>query len=163
MDQTKADKKGTSIPKDLEAQVRTLFTVFDKNGDDNISTKELGKAMRFLGMCPTEKQVKAAMKALDTDRNGRVSFKEFLEFMKKAIEEDPECLNQEPSLKSAFKVFDRDGNGFIDAKELRFAMKQLGETLSDKELEEMMKEADVDGDGKINYEEFVRVWTESNQ
>ena len=31
-------------------------------------------------------------------------------------------------------------------------MKKLGESLSDKELEDMMKQADIDGDGKINYE-----------
>ena len=34
-------------------------------------------------------------------------------------------------------------------------MKKLGECLSDKELEDMMKQADIDGDGRINYEGTV--------
>jgi calmodulin len=55
----------------------------------------------------------------------------------------------------AFKVFDKDGNGFISAAELRHIMTNLGEKLTDEEVDEMIREADVDGDGQINYEEFV--------
>ena len=50
------------------------------------------------------------------------------------------------------QVFDSNGDGVIDAGELRQAMKNLGEPLSDKELTDMMKEADLDKDGKICYE-----------
>jgi len=56
-----------------------------------------------------------------------------------------------------FKVFDRDGNGFISAAELRHVMTNLGEKLTDEEVDEMIREADVDGDGQINYEEFVKM------
>ena len=51
----------------------------------------------------------------------------------------------EDELKQAFKTFDKDGNGFITADELRHAMTNLGEKLTDDEVEQMMKEADVDG------------------
>jgi len=54
-------------------------------------------------------------------------------------------------------VFDKDGNGYISAAELRHVMTNLGEKLSDVEVDEMIREADVDGDGQINYEEFVKV------
>lgn len=57
------------------------------------------------------------------------------------------------------QVFDRDGNGFITAAELRHVMTTLGEKLSDEEVDEMIREADVDGDGQINYEEFVALMT----
>ena len=53
----------------------------------------------------------------------------------------------------ANEVFDRDGNGFISAAELRHVMTNLGEKLTDEEVDEMIREADVDGDGQINYEE----------
>ncbi len=55
------------------------------------------------------------------------------------------------------QVFDRDGNGFISAAELRHVMTNLGEKLTDDEVDEMIREADVDGDGQINYEEFVKM------
>ena len=60
----------------------------------------------------------------------------------------------ESELIEAFKVFDRDGNGFISAAELRHVMTNLGEKLSDEEVDEMIREADIDGDGQINYEGF---------
>ena len=51
----------------------------------------------------------------------------------------------------------QDGNGFISAAELRHVMTNLGEKLTDEEVDEMIREADVDGDGQINYEEFVKM------
>ena len=56
-----------------------------------------------------------------------------------------------PSL-GPFLVFDKDGNGFISAAELRHVMTNLGEKLTDEEVDEMIREADIDGDGQINYE-----------
>jgi calmodulin len=55
-------------------------------------------------------------------------------------------------------VFDKDGNGFISAIELRHVMTNLGEKLTDEEVDEMIREADVDGDGQINYEELYVAW-----
>merc|ERR1711904_312142 len=57
----------------------------------------------------------------------------------------------------AFKVFDEDGSGVISAAELRHVMTNLGEKLTDEEVDEMIREADVGGDGQINYEEFVKM------
>lgn len=65
--------------------------------------------------------------------------------------------DSEEEILEAFKVFDKDGNGFISAAELRHVMTNLGEKLTDEEVDEMIREADVDGDGQINYEEFVKV------
>lgn len=49
-------------------------------------------------------------------------------------------------------MFDSDGNGFVGIQELRTVMLNLGEKLSTEELEEMIREVNLDGDGKINYE-----------
>jgi len=51
-----------------------------------------------------------------------------------------------------FRVFDRDGNGVIDEKELRITMKNLGENLTKNDVKAMIKAADKNGDGKIDYE-----------
>jgi len=58
-----------------------------------------------------------------------------------------------------FSVFDKDGNGYISAAELRHVMTNLGEKLTDEEVDEMIREADIDGDGQVNYEEFVAMMT----
>ena len=51
----------------------------------------------------------------------------------------------------AFKMFDTDGDGFIDASELRHLLTNLGEKLSEVEVDEMIREVDMDGDGKVDY------------
>lgn len=60
-------------------------------------------------------------------------------------------------MREAFKVFDMDGNGTIDEKELRVTMKKLGEKLSDEDIRAMIRAADKNGDGKIDYEEFIKM------
>ena len=52
-------------------------------------------------------------------------------------------------------MFDADGNGYINAVELRQVMMNLGENLTEEEVEMMIKEADINGDGLVNYEEFI--------
>ena len=61
-------------------------------------------------------------------------------------------IDDEDELRQAFKAFDRDGNGLITSAELRHVMTNLGEKLTDEECDEMIKEADLDGDGMVNYE-----------
>jgi hypothetical protein len=49
------------------------------------------------------------------------------------------------------KVFDCDKDGFISPLELQIVMKNLGEELTEREIREMIREADQDGDGKVNF------------
>lgn len=90
---------------------------------------------------------------VDVDGNGSIDFPEFLSLMARKMKD----TDTEEELVDAFRVFDWDGNGLISAAELRHVMTNLGEKLTDEEVDEMIKEADLDGDGHINYEEFVRM------
>nr|SVE76887.1 EOG090X02HV [Daphnia lumholtzi]SVE78113.1 EOG090X02HV [Daphnia lumholtzi] len=60
-------------------------------------------------------------------------------------------------LVAAFRVFDRDKNGFITKDELRLAMELIDESMTEEGLNELIKMADVDKDGRINYEEFAKM------
>merc|ERR1711948_114238 len=126
------------------AEFKEAFSLFDKDGDGTITTKELGTVMRSLGQNPTEAELQDMINEVDADGNGTIDFPEF-------------CTLMARKLKEAFRVFDKDGNGFISAAELRHIMTNLGEKLTDEEVDEMLREADIDGDGQINYEEFVKV------
>jgi len=84
---------------------------------------------------------------VDADGNGTIDFPEFLSLMARKMKD----TDTEEELIEAFKVFGRDGNGFISAAELRHVMTNLGEKLTDEEVNGMIREADVDGDGQINY------------
>lgn len=56
----------------------------------------------------------------------------------------------EEEIMEAFKVFDKDGNGMISSAEIRHIMSNLGEKLTDEEMDDMIREADIDGDGNVN-------------
>lgn len=58
---------------------------------------------------------------------------------------------QAQDIRDAFRALDRNADGYISADELKYVMSNLGEKLSDGELAQMIAEADVDGDGRIDY------------
>lgn len=124
--------------------------VIDKDGDGSISSAEFGIVLRSLGDTGiSEHELAEIMRQIDSDGSGEVDFDEFLALMaNNAPDEEAEIL-------AAFQVFDADGSGSISASELRHVMANLGEKLSDEELEEMIREADTDGDGEISIEEFA--------
>ncbi|KAF2605961.1 hypothetical protein F2Q68_00044981 [Brassica cretica] len=134
-----------------EAELQDMINEVDADGC--ITTKELGTVMRSLGQNPTEAELQDMINEVDADGNGTIDFPEFLNLMARKMKD----TDSEEELKEAFRVFDKDQNGFISAAELRHVMTNLGEKLTDEEVDEMIKEADVDGDGQINYEEFVKV------
>ncbi|KAG0313599.1 Calmodulin [Dissophora globulifera] len=144
---------GDQLSEDQMSEFKEAFTLFDKDGDGIISAKELGTVMRSLGQNPTDAELRDMINEVDADGNGTIDFPEFLTLMaRKIAEPDPE-----EEIRDAFKVFDKDGNGYISAAELRHVLTSLGERYAPEEINEMIREADVDSDGQINYEEFVKM------
>lgn len=109
--------------------------------------------MRSLGKNPTEAELQDMMNEVDTNGNGTIDFPEFLNLMAQKMR-DTDSVEE---LTEAFLVFDKDQNGFISAAELRHVMSNLGEKLTGGVVDEMIREADADGDGQIDYQEFVKV------
>ena len=102
--------------------------------------------------CPPCPQLPQDMiNEVDADGNGTVDFPEFLTLMSRRMKD----TDSEEDIVEAFRVFDRDGKGVISPADLKHVMSNLGEKLTDEEVAEMIREADVSGDGNINYEEFV--------
>ncbi|KAL3874262.1 hypothetical protein ACJMK2_037302 [Sinanodonta woodiana] len=134
------------------SEFKEAFNLFEKDNDGTITTDELGAVMRSLGQNPTEDELGDMILEVDTNGNSTIDFPEFVTLMAKRRKNTTDA---EEELREAFRVFDRDRNGFISAAELRHAMENLGEKLTDEDVKGMVREADADGDGQINYEEFV--------
>ncbi|KAL9099572.1 MAG: hypothetical protein Q9163_004952, partial [Psora crenata] len=134
------------LPPDQLEDLRATFALFDDNGDGEITVAELGNVMRSLGLRPSETELQDLMNEIDVDRSGTISFEEFSTIMAQKVAE----TDSDAELKAAFDVFDKDGNGSISAEELSSLMKSIGEDLTDEDIEEMVKEADKDGDGNID-------------
>ncbi|KAI4540854.1 hypothetical protein MG293_009895 [Ovis ammon polii] len=142
------DVQADQLTEEQIAEFKEAFSLFDKDGDGTITTKELGTVMRSLGQNPTEAELQDMINEVDADGNGTIDFPEFLTMMARKMKD----TDSEEEIREAFRVFDKDGNGYISAAELRHVMTNLGEKLTDEEVDEMIREADIDGDGQVNYE-----------
>ncbi|XP_044728364.1 calmodulin-like isoform X2 [Chrysoperla carnea] len=146
------------LTEDQVAEFKEAFMLFDKDEDGTITMAELGVVMRSLGQRPTETELRDMVNEVDQDGNGTIEFNEFLQMMSKKMK----GADGEDELREAFRVFDKNNDGLISSNELRHVMTNLGEKLSEEEVDDMIREADLDGDGMVNYEEFVTILTAKN-
>ncbi|XP_023326676.1 calmodulin-A [Eurytemora carolleeae] len=140
-----------SLSEEKLAEYKDIFSFFDRDGGGTITTVELGQVMRTFGWSPTEGELQELINEIDQDGNGCISFNEFVWLMTREIHD----AELEEEIREAFRVFDKDGHGFIPSMDLADVLQKLGEKLSTEETDELINEADNDGDGNINYEEFV--------
>ncbi|XP_004302046.1 PREDICTED: calmodulin-like protein 11 [Fragaria vesca subsp. vesca] len=142
---------GEVLSEEQIAEFQEAFCLFDKDGDGCITIEELATAIKSVDQNPTAEELQSMINEVDIDGNGTIEFGEFLNVMVRKMKEN----DADEELKEAFKVFDKDQDGYISPNELRNVMINLGERLTDEEAEQMIREADLDGDGLVNYEEFV--------
>lgn len=114
--------------------------------------------MRALGFEPSKEEIRKLISQIDKDGSGNVEFSEFLAMMTTKMGERD---SREEMLK-AFRLFDDDESGKISFKNLKRVAMELGEIISDEELQEMIDEADRDGDGEVSQEEFIRIMEKTN-
>lgn len=145
----------TDLTEETIKEFREAFALFDKDGDGSISVHELGVVMRNMDQNPTEAELKQMIQEVDADGNGLIDFAEFVTLLARKMNN----TDKDAEIREAFNVFDRDGSGKISCHELHHIMKSLGEDLTHEEIQQMMKEADKNGDGEIDYEEFVQLLT----
>lgn len=135
-----------------EEKLRDAFELFDEDKDGELTAEEIQKIMNLHGIFPTEEELTEMIEKVDRNSNGTIDYEEFLQMMlgiSKVNEEE-----EEDDIKQAFKIFDKDGDGLITAEEIRLTMTGLGEELSESELTAMLTEADLNGDGFIDFSEF---------
>eukprot|EP01099_Mayorella_cantabrigiensis_P002306 TRINITY_DN2016_c0_g1_i1.p1 TRINITY_DN2016_c0_g1~~TRINITY_DN2016_c0_g1_i1.p1 ORF type:complete len:149 (-),score=44.36 TRINITY_DN2016_c0_g1_i1:269-715(-) len=139
--------------KQTRESYRQAFALFDKDGSGSISLSEIGTVLSSLGHTPTQEELKDLLGDLDSDGNGEISFEEFLEMMSRKAP----AGSEEEELRTAFQAFDQNGDGYISELELRDLLLTLGENVTDAEVKRILKQADQDGDGRINFAEFCKM------
>eukprot|EP00483_Globobulimina_turgida_P009798 UN09817 len=137
------------------------FRLFDKDDDGQISVYELKKVFDGLNYHFTETQLVNMLKSIDDNGDGKVDIDEFVCVMKGSVySETSNTRAYVDELREAFEVFDKDGDGQITPQELAAIMKALGESLNEQDILTMIQEADADGDGNIDFEEFKKLMEE---
>jgi calmodulin len=133
------------------AEFRDAFGIFDKDGDGQITAAELGIVLQSLGQNPSEAELQEMVNEIDLDGNGTIEFDEFLYMMSRQMREG----DTEPEIVEAFRVFDKDGDGKLTTVEMMHILKNLGEPLTQEEMNDMITQADTNKDGMIDYAAFV--------
>ncbi|XP_040525764.1 centrin-1 isoform X5 [Gallus gallus] len=111
--------------------------------------------MRALGCEVRKAEMKRIISEVDQNGSGKINFESFLRVMTQKMAEP---FSKEEILKG-FKLFDYDGTGKISFEKLKLVAGEVEEDITDEELQEMIDEADVDGDGEVDPEEFLRILT----
>ncbi len=136
-------------------EIKEAFDIFDVDQSGAISVSELLNAMRSLGFDTKNPAIFKMISDMDEDGNGEIEFDEFLDMMTARISD----TNTKEDLERVFKLFDEDRNGEITVENLRRVAKELGEDIPDDELNEIIMRADLDGDGKLSFDDFFAVIT----
>uniref|UniRef100_A0A8C5GF82 Caltractin-like n=1 Tax=Gouania willdenowi TaxID=441366 RepID=A0A8C5GF82_GOUWI len=157
--QRKKASSKVDLTEEQKQEIKEAFDLFDTDGTGSIDVKELKVAMRALGFEPKKEEIKKMVADfVDKENSGTINFEDFLTLMTQKMNEK----DSKEEIMKAFRLFDDDGTGKISFKNLKRVAKELGENLTDEELEEMIEEADRDGDGEVNEQEFLRIMKKTN-
>jgi Ca2+-binding EF-hand superfamily protein len=131
-----------------------VFSLYDAEEDGTICTAELVKVMKCLGCDFTQEELAKLTNEVDPRQFGVLNFQQFLVMMSRNLENGP---TTDERRREVFMYFDVDEKGFITASDLRQAMINLGENLTEKDIKQMIKEAAIEKDGQVSYDEFVKI------
>jgi centrin-1 len=133
-------------------ELQEAFNLFDTDGSGTIDASELKAAMESLGYKQKNKMV---YQMIENMKQKSIDFDQFLDMMTARISDGD---NRDDILK-VFRLFDDDDSGAITLNDLLRVARELGETMTQAELKEMIDRADLDGDGVISPEEFINIMT----
>ncbi|KAG5486865.1 hypothetical protein LSCM4_06331 [Leishmania orientalis] len=166
-----ASSANAEVSKEQLEEIREAFDLFDTDGSGTMDVRELRIAMRALGFEPRKEELQQLINSViegggNGTTSGRppsggnanagsdvISFSQFVQIMSHKMSQRD---SREEMLK-AFVLFDTEGTGKISFQNLKRVAMELGENMADAELQEMIDEADRDGDGEVSEEEFLRL------
>ncbi|SAL95802.1 hypothetical protein [Absidia glauca] len=135
-------------------QLRACYDAYTHGHGMNAAT--LAEIYRKAKVQVTQEELDRQIATASSKGNGKLDFDDFLAVMTRQYETNPE-----EGASKVFAMLDTDKDGLITSQDLERAIVEFGETVTPDELKEMVLSADVDGDGMINYEEFLKIMTPS--
>jgi len=146
-------RKGGGLSDEQVDELREAFNLFDADGSGSIDMKEISKAMKVMGIKISKEELTKMISDVDSSGDGDIDFSEFLQMMTGKMGEK----DSREDVVKVFKLFDDDNTGKITLRNLRRVSQELGETIDDDELMDMLMQADRDGDGELDVDEFYRI------
>ncbi|UJR37710.1 hypothetical protein I4U23_030405 [Adineta vaga] len=144
---------GTSLS--VDDRLKQIYEVLSKrNRNRALSLKDVGIAVRAAGYSPTNSELK---KLLDTKLGTTYAYQLF---DLKTIQDLCVGLKKrsEKDVHQSLRCFDYERNGFISARELKYFLSTRGEKLSEEEIDEMLRDMDIDEQGMLSIEQALSVF-----
>ncbi|RIA87742.1 EF-hand protein [Glomus cerebriforme] len=126
------------------------FKLFDKEGNNTIPNSALGDLLRALNQNPSNAEVAE----LAEGAGPKISFDKFLEILLRPNGFAPAGTYEE--IFEGFQVFDKDRTGYISVGEIKYVLTSLGEKLTEAEVDDLIKIVEIDKNGNIKYEDFIK-------
>ncbi|ELU00393.1 hypothetical protein CAPTEDRAFT_170356 [Capitella teleta] len=136
-----------------EKAAMDAFKAFDKKGEGHVKVGDIEFAMKKMGHTFKSEFLEKLEDVIDTEGTGFIQFEEFCTIVKKKMQEDED----ERELKEIFRVLDKDKKGEVNVSELRWILKNLGDDLTEEDIDDMIADVDTDGSGWVDYEEFAHL------
>ena len=140
------------ISKSEKEKLGKIFKSLDANGDGQLSKEEIMNGYEeHFGKLLNEDEIDKLFNDVDTDKSGSIDYSEFIV----ATMSSKKNMSEE-KLTAAFKLFDTDGNGTISPEELKTVISSSGQ-ISDETIDQILKQADENNDGEIEFDEFCKL------
>jgi len=134
-------------------EMKAIFTKLDKDGDGQLTFEEIAEGLKEADL-PINDDMKELLQAIDSDNSGKIDYSEFIAatLSKKQVIQEDLCW-------AAFKIFDLDGNGKITKDELQEVLhnRDMLDEFGEETLKTIMEDADTNGDGEIDFHEFLEM------
>jgi len=145
----------SSLPAHELKGLREMFRAMDADNNGTITVEEMRKALQDKGAKLGNEEVRRVMESMVEVSHGdaKIDYDEFIAATLHASK-----VNRDDLLLKAFQHFDKDGSGCISQEELKEALAHLGEDVAS-----VMREIDVNNDGRIDYEEFCTMMCEAER
>ncbi|BFZ21240.1 hypothetical protein BsWGS_24279 [Bradybaena similaris] len=156
-------EQGKQILTDAERkEIREAFEILDEDGDGKLSLDDIKILLQSQFMVLTGNQVTDALKGIARDGSGAIEFAEFEKYVVENNLHKPTEEEYGSEMRDAFEMFDKDHNGYIGVQEFKTFMATMNGKMSDEQIMEIMNEADTNGDGKIDFQEFCVYMSKSS-
>lgn len=137
------------------AAAKDAFKSFDKKNEDKIKVGDMEAAMRRIGHSIKPDWLEKIEHMIDSEGTGYISFQEFCNIVRKKMQDDED----ERELREMFRILDKEKRGEVNTNELRWILKNLGDDLTEADIDDMIADVDTDGSGWVDYNEFYKLMT----
>jgi len=136
-------------------RVRDVFNALDVKKLNKIKVGEIETGLKKLGHTIKPDWLEKIESTIDTEGTGYIEFEEFCEIIRRKMRGDED----EREMREMFRCLDKEKRGEVNTDELRWILKQLGDDLTENDIDDMIADVDTDGSGWVDFDEFSKLMT----